>query len=74
MKKPNRLKKATTEFMLAATAYMLHPTNEGRAILEARRQELAAAQIEHQCECTRCLTIAIQHGHNELVHGNDSMN
>jgi len=70
----NRLEKATLEFALAATAYMLHPTREGRAELEYKRMEMALAQIEHQCECTRCLTIATRKGHNELVHGKDLMN
>jgi hypothetical protein len=73
-KDKNRLEKATAEFALAATAYMLNPTQEGRLELERKRMELASAQIEHQCECTRCLTVAMRKGRNRLVHGNDNPN
>jgi len=72
--KMSRLEKAKTNYSLSLVAYMLHPTREGKAKMKQAAQEFAAAQIEHQCECTRCLTIATRKGRNLLVHGKDLMN
>jgi len=70
----SRFEKAKIEHRLALVAYMLHPTPEGQLKMRQAADEFAAALTEHQCECTRCLKIAVRHGHNLLVHGKDALN